>query len=85
MKIYVVLKEGVYLQDAIGVFDDEKLALKALYKSKEEEPDDYHDFFIITGELNKSLDFGNETFRLAEEVVEQPISQDFIDKLMAGV
>ena len=82
MKIYVVLMKGVYLQNVCGIFDDIKLAKKNLYEEKEH--DGYHDFFIVSGELNKPLDIDNEIFRPEYKDVLEPISQEFIDKLLAG-
>ena len=84
MEIYVVLVEGVYLQNVCGVFDDLALAIKNLYEEKKKEPDNYHDFFIVSGGLNKPLDLDNEIFRLGHKAVLEPISQEFIDKLLAG-
>ena len=84
MKIYVVLVAGVYLQNVCGIFDDLKLAMKNLYEKKKKEPDDYYDFFIVSSELNESLDRDNEIFRLGHKAVLEPISQEFIDKLLAG-
>ena len=54
MKIlYYVLKHGVSPQGIYGIFDNEPDATNAAIEAKEQEPDDYHDFYINSRELNK--------------------------------
>lgn len=53
MKIYVVIRRGVYLQGIVGVFDNEEKATSAMNLCKKHEPDNYHSFSIIETELNK--------------------------------
>ena len=85
MEIYVVLMEGVYLQGVIGVFRNGKEALHALNTAIIGEPDDYHDFFIVKGKIGKLLNLDNEVYRDKNGKGElEPISQEFIDKLLAG-
>lgn len=53
MKLYYVEKIGIYSQGIYGIFDDGKLALRALKKAKQKENDNYHTFHINVRELNK--------------------------------
>lgn len=46
MKIYYVIKKGVYIQGIYGIFDDYDLAKKACEEAIKSEQDDYHAFFV---------------------------------------
>ena len=66
MKLYIVIKKGIYIQDIIGVFDDLEKAKTSALEKVSEEPDDHHSFHIAETELNKSKD--NDTY-LSETVI----------------
>ena len=90
MKIYIVFKEGVYLQDVIGVFDDVALACQAMFAASSKEPDNYHHFFISTGELNQRFDIDNEVFskfenRIEKFTVDEIVTDEFIEKLKEDI
>lgn len=53
MKVYLVIKEGVYLQGIYGVYDTLIQAKEAQIVAKCEECDDYHTFDIIQADINK--------------------------------
>jgi len=52
MKVYLVLRMGVYIQGIVGIYDTYIYARDAAFKAKEMETDSYHSFIIHTQELN---------------------------------
>ena len=54
-ELFVVYRQGVYIQAIIGVFDDLENAIKCGVVNMENESDDYHDFCINNIYLNTSF------------------------------
>ena len=52
MKVYLVLKMGIYMQGIVGIYNTYEYAIDAAIKAKEMETDNYHSFVIYTQELN---------------------------------
>lgn len=50
--LYLVIKEGVYIQGIFGVYDTLDKAKEALKKAIKRESDNYHHFNIIHTKLN---------------------------------
>lgn len=46
MKLYLVYRQGVYMQGIVGVFSSMDLAEDARHAAKKRERDDYHSFEI---------------------------------------
>lgn len=53
MKLYIVVRHGVYMQGIYGVYDTHGKALVGAREAKSKERDDYHTFKIEEAELNK--------------------------------
>ncbi len=56
MKIYIVCKEGIFIQDILGVFDDLDEAETCAVLAMDKEKDDYHEMVVIEMPLNKKHD-----------------------------
>ena len=59
MKLFVVVRMGVYDRGIVGVYDNKIDALNGFIEAKNFEKDSYHDFEIREYELNKTIDFSN--------------------------
>ena len=53
MKVYYVLKHGVYMQGIYGIYDSKEKAIEAMKEAKSKESDNYHDFYICIRNLNE--------------------------------
>ena len=51
--IYVIIKEGVYMQGVFGVHSTKSKALNTAKKYITDEPDDYHTFTVMKIEIDK--------------------------------
>jgi len=54
MKVYVIVREGIYDRGIYGVYENIELAKKDLIEAKVLERDDYHTFRISEFTLNKN-------------------------------
>ena len=62
MNVFVLVKEGVYMQAIMGVYSTRALALVDGWAAKEREEDDYHTFEIYEvpmGRLPNKSDLGD--------------------------
>ena len=55
-QVYVVVRNGVYMQGIGGIFTSDTAAMAAADKLKALEPDDYHTFALVSIRLNEILD-----------------------------
>jgi len=53
MKVYMVYRQGVYMQGVVGIYSTLLKANDAIIKARGEEPDSYHSFDINIVELDK--------------------------------
>lgn len=53
MKLYIVVRSGVYLQGIYGIYDSIEKAKTAKVNAKSKENDNYHDFEIYETILDK--------------------------------
>ena len=51
--IYLIIKQGVYIQGIFGIYDNLALAKDAMKKAKILESDNYHYFHILGTNINK--------------------------------
>ena len=54
-KMFVVVVQGVYRHEILGVFDDYSLAVKVAQDAAYEEKDGYHTFEVLSGTLNQPV------------------------------
>ncbi len=70
--VYVVIKEGIYMQGIVGVFSAKNAAIEAANIAIISEKDDYHEFYIDKFMINQIRNSGLETdlnnYYFAEEV-----------------
>ena len=55
-KMFVVVVQGVYRHEILGVFDEYSLAVKAAQDAAYEEKDGYHTFEVLSGILNQAVE-----------------------------
>lgn len=53
LRIYLVVRTGVYTQGIFGVYSSRDLAVEGAKKAKSLELDDYHNFQLLTHALNE--------------------------------
>ena len=63
MKLFVVVRMGVYDRGIVGVYDNKIDAMNGFIEAKSYENDEYHNFEVRTYELNKTINFNNPGFR----------------------
>ncbi len=71
--MYVVVKEGVYIQDIAGLYDKLSDAKKSAIKAIKGERDDYHEMSVVSMPKNKHCKRDKEVYRLkrkGKEIVE---------------
>ncbi|MCK5609252.1 hypothetical protein KAR91_45680 [Candidatus Pacearchaeota archaeon] len=75
--MYIVYREGVYMQGIIGLFEDKENAKDAAIKAMGSEKDDYHRMMVIEMPLNDSciLDDLNG-YRLEEKGIYRVFRKD---------
>lgn len=56
MKLYMVIRSGIYMQGVVGIFSTHELADKAMCNAKAKEKDDYHGFDIEKIEVDREAD-----------------------------
>ena len=56
MKVFLLIRSGVYMQGVFGVYSTMLKAAKAKNKYIEEEEDDYHDFTIVEMYIDETND-----------------------------
>lgn len=55
MKVWLVLRWGIYVQGIIGIYSSEQLAKEAAQRAKALEPDDYHSFEVTECAVDSDL------------------------------
>ena len=63
--MYVVYKEGVYIQGIIGIFEDKVNAKDEAIKAMELERDDYHTMVVVEIPLNKRHFLKKEIYQVS--------------------
>ena len=79
MEVYVVIKQGIYMQGIYGIFDKPEKAKEALLIALKNEKDDYHEFYIDKRTMNnqgfeETMVFKAE--REKEKIIEQVIQPE---------
>jgi hypothetical protein len=54
MKLYIVVRYGIYMQGIFGVFDTQGSAIEAANTAFEAEKDNYHSFHVESITLNSA-------------------------------
>lgn len=53
-EVYVVTKQGVYLQGIVGIYTDEELAKEAALSAAADDCDSYHTYYVYSYNTNQS-------------------------------
>ena len=79
MKVFFVLRLGVYQQGVFGVFDELQKAVTHAHNSIFLEHDNYHDFFVYETEMNTAFLAGE--YGVQSGLMVAHIKKDFNKKI----